>query len=225
MVTCSLGDLVAWLRKRQRRRVPLRTRSHPLDSAWMRQLRAGRLDYARDRREHRISVSVCVEGCLLFTRSAASFTGTPGCGSGKRTSLARLGEGVTSPIRRPVNMNDEISQQRTAVTAAALLESATLLSIDSRRDGSTHTISLCGELDLASVDDVQHELLRVERSDARRIVLDLSGLSFMDSSGVHLVAHARSGSPQLRIVRGPPQRLASLRLHRPARTPARVAAP
>ena len=105
-------------------------------------------------------------------------------------------------------MSDEISQQRTAVTAAALLESATLLSIDSRRDDSTHTISLCGELDLATVDDVQRELLRVESSDARHIVLDLSGLSFMDSSGVHLVVDARARSRagshrRLRIVRGP----------------------
>ena len=81
------------------------------------------------------------------------------------------------------------------------------LSIDSRRDGDTHTISLRGELDHATVDDVQRELLRVESSDARRIVLDLSGLSFMDSSGVHLVvdAHARCGADahRLRIVRGP----------------------
>lgn len=102
-------------------------------------------------------------------------------------------------------MDDEISQQRTTVAAAGPLEPGTLLSIDSRRDGSTHTISLRGELDLATLDDVQRELLRVESSDARRIVLDLSGLSFMGSSGVHLVvnAHARSGSHRLRIVRGP----------------------
>jgi len=97
---------------------------------------------------------------------------------------------------------------RTAIATARPLVRGTLLSIDSRRDGSTHAISLRGELDVASVDDVQRELLRVERSDARRVVLDLSGLSFMDSSGVHLVvdAHARcrADANRLRIVRGAP---------------------
>jgi stage II sporulation protein AA (anti-sigma F factor antagonist) len=102
-------------------------------------------------------------------------------------------------------MNGEISQQRTAVATTGPRELGTLLSMDSRREAGTHTISLRGELDLATVDDVLRELLRVESSDARRIVLDLSGLSFMDSSGVHLVvdAHVRCGSQRLRIVRGP----------------------
>jgi anti-anti-sigma factor len=104
-------------------------------------------------------------------------------------------------------MNNAISQQRPAITTAGPREPGTLLSIDSWRHGSTHTISLRGELDLATVDDVERELLRVESSDARRIVLDLSGLSFMDSSGVHLVvdAHARcrADADRLRVVRGP----------------------
>jgi anti-anti-sigma factor len=102
-------------------------------------------------------------------------------------------------------MNGAISQQRTPIDTAAPLAPGTLLSIDSWRHDDTHTISLRGELDLGTVDDVQRELLRVESSDARRIVLDLSRLTFMDSCGVHLVvdAHARSRSPRLRIVRGP----------------------
>jgi len=51
-----------------------------------------------------------------------------------------------------------------------------------------------GELDIASTPALERELLIVEGSDAQRIVLDLTGLSFMDGSGVHLLvrAHARS---------------------------------
>ena len=118
-----------------------------------------------------------------------------------------MGEGVDLSKPKAHAMNDEISRQRPQGTAAGCLDPETLLSIESRRHGSTHTISLRGELDIATVDDVQRELLRVESGDARHIVLDLSGLSFMDSCGVHLVvnAHARSRADanRLRIVPGP----------------------
>jgi anti-anti-sigma factor len=44
-----------------------------------------------------------------------------------------------------------------------------------------------GELDMATVGAVDAELRRAVGAGARSIVLDLSGLSFMDSSGLHLV--------------------------------------
>jgi anti-sigma B factor antagonist len=78
--------------------------------------------------------------------------------------------------------------------------------MSSERAGDTHTIRLFGELDLATVDAVQHELERVEGTDAPSIVVDLSGLEFMDSSGVRLLvgAHARSRSDadRLTLLRG-----------------------
>ena len=51
-----------------------------------------------------------------------------------------------------------------------------------------------GELDLATTADVQRELDRAERSDATEIVLDLSGLTFIDSTGIRLVLHAHERS-------------------------------
>ena len=45
-----------------------------------------------------------------------------------------------------------------------------------------------GELDMATVGAVEHELRRQVESGSRAVVLDLRGLSFMDSSGLHLVA-------------------------------------
>jgi anti-anti-sigma factor len=45
-----------------------------------------------------------------------------------------------------------------------------------------------GELDMATVGAVEQELRRLQRKGARNIVLDLRGLSFIDSSGLHLVA-------------------------------------
>jgi anti-anti-sigma factor len=44
-----------------------------------------------------------------------------------------------------------------------------------------------GELDMATVGAVDQELTRLHGAGFRKIVLDLGGLTFMDSSGLHLV--------------------------------------
>jgi stage II sporulation protein AA (anti-sigma F factor antagonist) len=81
------------------------------------------------------------------------------------------------------------------------------LTLRSERTGGVHTISLAGELDLATSGTAQAELERVEATDAARIVLDLSGLTFMDSTGVRLVmaanARSRADADRLALVRGP----------------------
>jgi anti-sigma B factor antagonist len=68
-------------------------------------------------------------------------------------------------------------------------------------------MALTGELDLATADAVQAELERIEARDATSIVLDLKGLTFMDSTGVRLLvsAHARSRADtgRLSLLRGP----------------------
>jgi len=81
------------------------------------------------------------------------------------------------------------------------------LSMRSHRDGELHTISLNGEMDLANAGDVEQELIRVEGTDARRILVDLSGLTFIDSTGIKLLllADARSRGDSRRLVlRRPP---------------------
>jgi anti-anti-sigma factor len=45
-----------------------------------------------------------------------------------------------------------------------------------------------GELDMATVGAVEQELRRLRKTEAGTIVLDLGGLTFMDSTGLHLVA-------------------------------------
>jgi anti-anti-sigma factor len=44
-----------------------------------------------------------------------------------------------------------------------------------------------GELDMATVGIVDQELRQLHEAGFRSIVLDLGGLTFMDSSGLHLV--------------------------------------
>ena len=82
------------------------------------------------------------------------------------------------------------------------------LSIATVRIGAEHRVSVAGELDIATVDQLQHQLQSVEQSDAAMIVLDLSGLTFIDSTGLRLVLdlNDRCGGPadRLRIVAGAP---------------------
>jgi anti-anti-sigma factor len=74
------------------------------------------------------------------------------------------------------------------------------------RDGLVHVV-LRGELDLSTVGKVQDELERVERSSPPTVVLDLSKLSFLDSTGLRCLVtadeRARQEGRRLVLVRGP----------------------
>jgi len=80
------------------------------------------------------------------------------------------------------------------------------LTISSERVGDMHLIALHGELDLATHRDFEQELLRVEATDALSIVVDLSGLTFMDSTGIRVMigadARSRADSDRLSLLRG-----------------------
>jgi anti-anti-sigma factor len=58
-------------------------------------------------------------------------------------------------------------------------------------------VKLHGELDLSVTTDVVAFFRRV---DGQPLVVDLSGLSFMDSSGVHVLYNAKVTHPQVRFV-------------------------
>jgi anti-sigma B factor antagonist len=49
-------------------------------------------------------------------------------------------------------------------------------------------VSPKGELDMATVGAVDERLKQLRRTGVSMIVLDLGGLTFMDSSGLHLIA-------------------------------------
>lgn len=81
------------------------------------------------------------------------------------------------------------------------------LEIRTERKGDAHVVALEGELDLDGAERVDRELLRAEAGDARRIVLDLSALRFIDSTGIRLIlaadARSRSDGDRLALIRGP----------------------
>lgn len=81
------------------------------------------------------------------------------------------------------------------------------MSVRSRRDGDRHVVELTGELDLGGAPAVEDELLKAQESDASSILVDLSGLEFIDSTGIRLMVMAaeRSEDGRLALLRGPEQ--------------------
>jgi anti-anti-sigma factor len=78
----------------------------------------------------------------------------------------------------------------------------------SERDG-VRLVAVSGELDVATAPLLAARLMEAEAGEASLIVLDLSGVSFMDSTGLHVIlsAHARSqqNGGRLRLTKGPEQ--------------------
>jgi anti-sigma B factor antagonist len=74
------------------------------------------------------------------------------------------------------------------------------------RDGLV-LVALVGELDLSTVAKVQEELRRVEASSPPTMVVDLSKLTFLDSTGLRCIVtadeRARGEGRRVVIVRGP----------------------
>jgi anti-sigma B factor antagonist len=82
------------------------------------------------------------------------------------------------------------------------------LSIVSELRENAHYVAPSGELDIATVELLERALLEVEQADTAMIVLDLSGLSFIDSTGLRLVldVNERCGgsADRLRVIAGSP---------------------
>jgi anti-anti-sigma factor len=80
------------------------------------------------------------------------------------------------------------------------------LEIESTSRADTITLSLRGELDLTSAPVFERELLAAESTKPRRVVIDLSRLEFMDSTGLRALLlareHAQSEGHDLALRRG-----------------------
>jgi len=71
------------------------------------------------------------------------------------------------------------------------------------------TLRVTGEFDLAATEAVENALLSVENGANSEIVLDLRGVTFLDSTGLRTITsadhRARESGRVLKIVRGPEQ--------------------
>jgi anti-sigma B factor antagonist len=85
------------------------------------------------------------------------------------------------------------------------------LRIETARNGDTVTVALSGELDLATANAVKSVLMAAEETEISRIVIDLSDLSFVDSSGLSVLLRAKARSDgRLHFI--PPRHDAVIRL-------------
>ena len=64
------------------------------------------------------------------------------------------------------------------------------LGITIDEDGPVYSIALYGELDVANADHAEAALRRAEASQADTILVDLSGLEFIDSTGLRVMTRA-----------------------------------
>jgi anti-sigma B factor antagonist len=73
-------------------------------------------------------------------------------------------------------------------------------------DETVYLIEPAGELDMATAPALEAEIERAERSDAKEIILDLSGLESIDSTGIWVLIRAarrsRMSGDRLRFLRG-----------------------
>jgi anti-sigma B factor antagonist len=78
--------------------------------------------------------------------------------------------------------------------------------VESGREGDTHVVRPRGALDLAAAEPLASELKRVEATDAEAILVDLTGVEFIDCSGIRVLVEAdrrsRADGNRLRLLRG-----------------------
>jgi anti-anti-sigma factor len=80
-----------------------------------------------------------------------------------------------------------------ALAALRVLDEATFTLAEDAVTGGERVIRLRGELDIDSAPDLQQALLR-SRPAQQRVVLDLSELKFMDSTGLRVLLRARAAA-------------------------------
>jgi anti-sigma B factor antagonist len=86
-----------------------------------------------------------------------------------------------------VNAGAHSGHLRTDYNAAV----ATELSIQRREDDRGVVLALFGELDVVSAPELEHHLREVLAQPHARVMLDLNGLSFVDSAGVSVLIKAK----------------------------------
>ena len=87
------------------------------------------------------------------------------------------------------------------------MTSSQQLAVQTERFGDVHRITPVGELDIATAPLLAREFEAAASSDAGMIVVDLGQLTFIDSSGIHVLIAmdcACMGEQRLRLIAGSP---------------------
>lgn len=66
-----------------------------------------------------------------------------------------------------------------------------MLSLSNRGDVNVTTVAADGEIDVSTVDQLNGEILAAVHADAPTVVVDLSGVTFIDSAGIGALLRGR----------------------------------
>jgi len=81
-----------------------------------------------------------------------------------------------------------------------------LFSVQTARNDDRLAIIPTGEFDMSTADKLDDAVRAAEATDAKRIIIDLTEVTFMDSTGLKVLleaaARARANSNRLRLIRG-----------------------
>jgi anti-sigma B factor antagonist len=70
------------------------------------------------------------------------------------------------------------------------------LSLSSHRDGDTVTVAVHGDIDLSTAGQLEQEIFRHAADDAPAIIVDLSGVAFLDSAGINALLKGRRAADE-----------------------------
>jgi anti-sigma B factor antagonist len=105
------------------------------------------------------------------------------------------------PASEPFSAHDRTLRTNTGPSA--------VLTIDVSNGPDCVRVTVTGELDLATVPEFDRQLDRIDLTAVKRLVLDVSGVPFMDSTGLHAVVQrhrsVQANGCQLIVRRGPDQ--------------------
>src|SRR3954447_25877559 len=80
------------------------------------------------------------------------------------------------------------------------------IEIESGQEGRDYIIRLRGDLDLECSSELEEAIKLAERTDAERLVIDVNGLDFIDSTGLRVLLAAKrrddGDGNRLRFTRG-----------------------
>jgi anti-anti-sigma factor len=81
--------------------------------------------------------------------------------------------------------------------------------VETHTNGGVTTVAVSGELDLVSSPALEQALERVGATEGDLVLLDLRGLEFMDSTGLHLLVKAQQNAQEsgrrFAVIRGSEQ--------------------
>jgi anti-sigma B factor antagonist len=70
------------------------------------------------------------------------------------------------------------------------------MSLSSQLDGDTVTVAVHGEIDLSTAEQLEQEMENQAAGEVRATVVDLSGVTFIDSAGINALLKGRRAADE-----------------------------